>query len=212
MTISPLKSLIDNDMKMSILINKSNRKYADKNIQNNIYLILLCGDIQSNPGPSKYPCTLCEKTVRYNQKALQCDECKEWTHIKCDGQITDAEYAMFQKHEYLSWSCHSCLFANVNTSFFNFDISTNNSFSSLSTSNSELDHTQESFLITATPPRKNNTLTMIGINTTSLYSSKQRVAFQAMVDTHRPDVVCVSETNVEKNFENPSILPTDQLT
>jgi hypothetical protein len=51
---------------------------------------------------------------------------------------------------------------------------------------------------------------MIGINTTSLYSSKQRVAFQAMVDTHRPDVVCVIETNVEKYFENPSILPTDQ--
>ena len=178
------KKLIGNDMKLSILINKSNRKYADKNTQNNIYLILLCEDIQSNPGPSKYPCTLCEKTVRNNQKALQCDEYKEWTHIKCDGQITDAEYAMFQKHEYLSWSWHSCLFANVSTSFFNFDISTNNSFSLLSTSNSE------SFPITATPPSKNNTLTMIGINTTSLYSSKQRVAFQAMVDTHRPDVVC----------------------
>ena len=72
----------------------------EKNTQNNIYPILLCRDIQSNHGPSIYPCKLCEKTVRNNQKTLQCVECKEWTHIKCDGQITDAEYAMFQKHEY----------------------------------------------------------------------------------------------------------------
>jgi hypothetical protein len=36
-----------------------------------------------NPGPIKYPCTNCKKGVRSNQRAIQCDFCDEWTHMKC---------------------------------------------------------------------------------------------------------------------------------
>ena len=43
--------------------------------------ILLNGDIHINPGPIKYPCTLCQKSVRSNQKAIQCDFCDNWTHL-----------------------------------------------------------------------------------------------------------------------------------
>lgn len=49
---------------------------------------------------------------------------------------------------------------------------------------------------------------MINFNT-SIYSFKHRVASQSLVDTNRQDVLCESETNFDKTFKNPSILPTD---
>ena len=39
-------------------------------------LLLLCGDIQDNPGPSKCQCGLCDKVVRSNQDAIECEECQ----------------------------------------------------------------------------------------------------------------------------------------
>ena len=43
-------------------------------------LLLLGGDIQSNPGPVKYPCGICERPVKYNQRGIQCDFCNKWHH------------------------------------------------------------------------------------------------------------------------------------
>ena len=39
----------------------------------------------------KYPCNLCSKSVMKNQKAVQCDSCDLWVHIKCNG-TSDDEY------------------------------------------------------------------------------------------------------------------------
>ena len=36
-----------------------------------------------NPCPIKYPCTNCKKGIRSNQRAIQCDFCYEWTHVRC---------------------------------------------------------------------------------------------------------------------------------
>ena len=33
----------------------------------------------------KFPCIICYKNVLNNQKAIQCDSCSPWCHIKCDG-------------------------------------------------------------------------------------------------------------------------------
>ena len=41
----------------------------------NYVFLLLCGNISLNPGPIRYPCTVCKKPVRSNQKALLCDNC-----------------------------------------------------------------------------------------------------------------------------------------
>ena len=44
-------------------------------------LLLLCGDVQTNPGPSKCQCGLCNKTVRSNQRGIECEECLTWNHL-----------------------------------------------------------------------------------------------------------------------------------
>lgn len=46
-------------------------------------LLILCGDI-SNPGPiCTHPCRMCSKTIRSNQRAVQCDSCDFFYHVKC---------------------------------------------------------------------------------------------------------------------------------
>ena len=46
------------------------------------FLILTLGDIQTNPGPTKDPCSICLKTVTSRHRAVSCDSCNLWSHIK----------------------------------------------------------------------------------------------------------------------------------
>ena len=34
--------------------------------------------------PTKYPCNICNNPVAKNHKAIQCDKCQLWVHIKCN--------------------------------------------------------------------------------------------------------------------------------
>ena len=47
--------------------------------------LLSCGDISSNPGPAlncnKF--SVCRRSVAHNHRAIQCDLCLCWCHIKC---------------------------------------------------------------------------------------------------------------------------------
>ena len=74
------------------------------------FLLLLCGDVSLNPGPVRYPCTVCSKCVRSNQRALQCDMCQLWSHLTCVGVDRDF-YAELQEKSEFSWQCPSCLFS-----------------------------------------------------------------------------------------------------
>ena len=46
--------------------------------------ILISGDICPNPGPAAvcYPCVICSKHVRKNQKGISCNNCNQKTHLK----------------------------------------------------------------------------------------------------------------------------------
>ena len=68
-------------------------------------ILLLCGDIQKNPGPPKYPCGLCRKSVKRNQRAIECDECSEWFHTKCI-HMTSQTCSDFGADTKLLWLCN----------------------------------------------------------------------------------------------------------
>ena len=60
-----------------------------RGFQRTLILLILGGDIALNPGPGvskwrqpKYPCTVCEKGITEPSKAVVCDFCERWTHIK----------------------------------------------------------------------------------------------------------------------------------
>ena len=47
----------------------------------NVFLLLIAEDVHSNPGPPKYPCTLCIKGFRGYSKAIECDDCRLLTNF-----------------------------------------------------------------------------------------------------------------------------------
>ena len=57
-------------------------------------------------GPSRYPCMVCNQGVTIHQKALQCDNCDEWTHFKCTPLTCD-EYAELATSSQ-DWYCGNC--------------------------------------------------------------------------------------------------------
>ena len=66
--------------------------------------IILSGDIQLNPSPSK--CNSCKKSLKSNSPILTCNDCNKSVHIKCAG---------ISRHEFNStyrnldtWHCSDC--------------------------------------------------------------------------------------------------------
>ena len=90
-------------------------------------LLLLGGDIASNPGPSKQTtktnnnkdstdysrkrsiapsCLQCDKTVRRNQKHLICEVCKDFTHARC--AVSAVICKALRANEPRVWTCPKC--------------------------------------------------------------------------------------------------------
>ena len=61
--------------------------------------ILLCGDVESNPGPSI--CMICSKTARKNSKLVNCCRCHQKSHLRCvDPKM---------RSNITNWMCPQCL-------------------------------------------------------------------------------------------------------
>ena len=50
-------------------------------------ILLLSGDVSTNPGPIRHPCVGCGRPVKCNQQALMCDFCDKWVHRKCTNPL-----------------------------------------------------------------------------------------------------------------------------
>ena len=76
-------------------------------------ILLLAGDISMNPGPRKlaYPCGICKYAVSQRQRAIQCDKCDFWIHLKCIPSMTVKEYHDIAKTND-PWFCLNCLAEN----------------------------------------------------------------------------------------------------
>ena len=81
---------------------------ADASFQ--IQNIITSGDIALNPGPTnstvKY--SVCGKTVARNHRAVECDACSLWCHIKC-GKVNAKTYTDMMNTSQLQWTCPVCL-------------------------------------------------------------------------------------------------------
>ena len=71
-------------------------------------LVLLSGDVMSNPGPVSDPFSVCNKGCRKNQKAIQCDSFDGWFHAKCIGM--DSNECIELSDNSKRWECIQCLF------------------------------------------------------------------------------------------------------
>ena len=95
-----------------------------------------CGDIETNPGPTpQYPCAVCTDEVTFEQKAICCDACDQWTHTNCVGMNTTV-YRWLENTDVM-WFCPNsgCEIPNYSAVFSNPPMinSTDNRFSILAT-------------------------------------------------------------------------------
>ena len=75
----------------------------------------------------KYPCSLCCKSVKNNQRSIYCDNCHLWIHKKCEG-LTDTEYQKLDgEDDDIPYSCLICRIREMSETFpfgllSNFDL------------------------------------------------------------------------------------------
>ena len=65
-------------------------------------------DDNLNVSNKKNPCSICNKNVLNNQKAIQCGLCNLWCHIKCDGTSSETYNYLLLSDETVSWHCLLC--------------------------------------------------------------------------------------------------------
>ena len=58
---------------------------------------------------SKYPCSVCEKNVNKNQKAIQCSQCQLWSHASCNGIGKSEHKKLIDEDDDVPWHCIPCL-------------------------------------------------------------------------------------------------------
>ena len=103
-------------------------------------LLLLCGDVSLNPGPVKNPCGICSRPIAKNHRAILCEACYCWHHIKCAG-ISQAEYVTLGGTN-KPWCCQQWSNFHFSDSFFSESEFDTSSSTSLDISDHEGDATQ----------------------------------------------------------------------
>ena len=66
-----------------------------------VMALFLSGDVQRNP-------------VAKTHYALQCDQCDQWVHYKCEG-LTREQYLKLESDRLTTWFCNKCKLPNVIT-------------------------------------------------------------------------------------------------
>ena len=98
-------SNVDNVQLKMFVLSKVKRTLNNHSI---FFLILTSGDIETNPGPIKDPCSICLKTVTSRHRAVSCDSCNLWSHIKCTHMSLN-EYKSLQLKNSFNFMCAKCL-------------------------------------------------------------------------------------------------------
>ena len=179
-------------------------------------LLLLCGDIDLNPGPQwKYPCGVCNKPVRSNQKGLQCDYCDRWFHSRCC--VNDYIYDSLVNSSCL-WICCDCGLPSFSSSLFDSssDIETLNRFSPLTDYLAQQPPTNDTCPTRSSTPtrqkpkttsRIKRPLRLLNINCQSVVNKKEHL--HAMIDTMKPDIIVGTESWLHLDIKDNEIFPTN---
>ena len=169
-----------------------------------LMMLLVCGDVQTNPGPTKHLCMGCNGPVASNHRAMGCDQCGNWLHIKCGG-ITPTDYELFKagKDPYV-WTCPVCVLPCAGGS------------DSPSSSPSESDSFDLSENSGSSPPSNNNSrlkvrfadrLKIMSINVNSVQGKDKGAALKALIAERKPDIIQAQETNLTKDIVDSDFLP-----
>lgn len=194
--------------------------------------LLSCGDISPNLGPApncdKYVCSVCCRSVAHNHRAIQCDVCLYWCHIKC-GKVTPAEYTKLASLTVsFPWSCPTFVittsknlpFSDIRNPSPGLDLSSDADTSILYESSDSINivHVQptpspNSSLSTCQLPAPQDTKVSSGlkgriINCNGLKGPSRFTEFLVLLDFHKPDIIVGSESKLDWGPTYSVFLPT----
>ena len=156
--------------------------------------LLICGDIQINPGPViRHPCSICDKPVRCIDAALLCDGCNQWAHCRCSG-VSELLYVEYQACSQFDWQCSKCL--NAQLPFFDC------SLSDTSIQPSVLNCNKGNLF----PIKHFAGLTIAHLNVRSLLSCYHEI--EITLYNHSIDVLTLSETWLDDSVNDCEVCPS----
>ena len=146
---------------------------------------------------------LCSGAVLYGHKAVQCDKCELWIHIKC-SLITESEFDSVENTN-CTWICPKCdffFFFNFSDLFFadQLNLENENRFDPLA-NGSETKASQ-------TGSDKNKFITglkFVSININSIRGKKLELL--AFLDFHQPQIVAIQETKIDSSISTSELFP-----
>ena len=172
-----------------------------------LIMIVQCGDVESNPGPIKFPCMTCHQPVASNHRAMGCEECDMWVHIKCCG-VTPAQYAAFQRGESTCpWRCPVCdpVIALADLSSSDSESSNLSDHSELSTSTT--DSTQHGLTTDTSYKRNVDKIKISVINLNSVFGKGKGAALKAHICDTQADIIIANESNLTEERVDSDFLP-----
>ena len=129
----------------------------------------------------KFPCRICAKIIHDKDKAVQCDICEFWIHIKCNN-LNYLDYRYLQNCDE-SWYCIECY-----STIFPF-----NSLSSNKNKYYDIDEMHDIKIL-----QKNKSLSLFHINAYSLNNNFDEPQHLLSSTKTAFDIIAVSETRITK--------------
>ena len=157
---------------------------------NTLLLLLLSGDIETNPGPRpvRITCEGCLKTIAINHRMVSCVECNSSYHI-AHANVSPRLYNRMQVDETITFACQPCIFKSL--PFHEVD---------------ELED-QDDFVM---PDRieplnlfKKSSLNIAHLNVNGLRSKLDFI--KILLRQEKFDILCLNETKIDSTVTNSEI-------
>ena len=172
------------------------------------WLLLLEGDVELNPGPVRFPCTICKKPVKKNQRGLCCDACNLWSHACC-SRVSKKEYEKLSADCESDWFCPVCVLANLpfaDQSLYSSPLAPEAHSNHADPSISLSPPTGESPTSSSTSTASSSSLRCLLLNARSIANKSE--ALRALLDTDHLDLVAITETFLDEDILDSELVNT----
>ena len=177
-----------------------------------IIFLLLCGDVSTNPGPNwKFPCGICDKPVKTNQRGILSDPCDTWIHSRCID-LDDSEFNRLANSS-CSWLCPNCDSSNFTT---NLPVTgTLDSFSS--TNNFDIlgndNNVDQNKVKSSTHKKHSGERSSLSVLLVNCQSLRNKVADLAtVIEERKPDIILLINRGYARIFSrNYSVFRKDRV-
>ena len=180
-------------------------KNISRSRENFFLSLLLAGDIELNPGPgvhtTKCVCPGCLRTVAKNHRAVNCDLCLKWYHIKCEN-ISPKQYNDFVRKSDINelfFTCSACHLESLPFPEGYFELSSEDSDFTPQENLNFVENSEYNFKNLNS--RKGLSISLLNVN--GLRSKLDDI--KILLQSGNIDILCVNETKVDQHISQADL-------